>query len=490
MNTRTGTAIERGMQRRSGQLLATCGLMIATAMQAADGTIVNVILPQMESDLGGGVELGAWVITSYLCATAVVAPLSGWLRRRHGARRVFSSAIIAFVGASLLCSLSSTGIAIIIARVLQGAGAGLILPLAQAILLDIHPKERHGQILAYWGAAIMVGPVIGPALGGIITDLASWRWVFQINAPLGALAVWGVTRIQFQIEPKDDTALDVFGVLFLMIAVGALQLCLERGVGRSWTASPEYLGEGVIAFVGLIGLAVRARRSDFSVLRPDVFKDVNFSLAAFYNFMTSGLLFVAVVFIPALGEGPLGYHASLAGFTIVPRAMLMLIMMLLIGQVISRVDYRLLLAIGWVLMAAGLVLLSNIHVNHDVGWLVVGSTVQALGASMLFTPLSALAFSTLNPNLRTDATGLYSLVRQLGFASGVALMTGLLRARIEAHSIFLSSTQNPGDILAKAATVEAYRDCFLTMAIASVIVAPGVLFFRVQRSATADNKSP
>jgi DHA2 family multidrug resistance protein len=486
-------ATEPSAPARSAQLFATFGLMMATAMQAADSTIVNVALPQLERDLGGGVELGAWVITSYLCATAVVAPLTGWLRRRYGARRLFASAIVAFVSASLLCSLSTGEPGIIVARILQGAGAGLILPLGQAILLDIHPKEKHGQILAIWGAALMLGPVIGPALGGIITDMASWRWVFGVNLPLGALSIWAVWRLQFRPQPNDDARIDVLGILLLMTAVGSLQLCLERGVGRSWLESPEYASEAAIALIAILGLSVRARRSDFSVLHPDVFRDVNFSLASFYNFMASGLLFVVVVFIPALGEGPLGYHATLAGLTIVPRATLMLLMILFVGRLIGRIDYRWLLASGWILMAAGLAVLASIPTTHATSSIIVGSTIQALGAGMLLTPLSTLAFSTLHRDRRTDAAGLYSLVRQLGFASGVALMTAVLRARVEVHSLFSAPiADRPGDAaaahLANTGTLGAYRDCFLMMAIASVIIAPGILLFRIHGLGKADKK--
>jgi DHA2 family multidrug resistance protein len=158
--------------------------MIATAIQVADALIANVALPQMQNDLGGGIELGPWIITSYLCATAVMAPLAGWLRRRYGAARLFPAGVGAFIVASLLCALAPSAPIMIAFRILQGAGAGIIAPLAQAILLDIHPPERHGRVMALWGAALMVGPVLGPLLGGIITDLASWRWVFAINLPL------------------------------------------------------------------------------------------------------------------------------------------------------------------------------------------------------------------------------------------------------------------------------------------------------------------
>jgi DHA2 family multidrug resistance protein len=180
----------------SGRRLATCGLMIATAMQAADALIANVALPQLQSDLGGGIELGAWVMTSYLCATAVFAPLTGWLRRRYGPRQLFHGAIGVFIAASLLCAAAPSGAAIILFRILQGAGGGIILPLAQAILLDLYPKERHGRMLAIWGAALMVGPILGPPIGGIITDLASWRWVFAINLPIGLLAIWATSRLR------------------------------------------------------------------------------------------------------------------------------------------------------------------------------------------------------------------------------------------------------------------------------------------------------
>jgi DHA2 family multidrug resistance protein len=464
--------------------------MIATAMQAADALIANVALPRLEADLGGGRELGAWVITAYLCATAVIAPLTGWLRRRYGATRLFSLAMAAFIGASLLCALAPSAGAIVAFRILQGAGGGVVHPLCQAILLDIYPKERHGRMLALWGAALMVGPILGPVVGGIITDLASWRWVFAINLPLGVVAMWCLRHIRRDMQTTRDGSIDPLGIVFLMVAVGALQLCLQRGVDRSWFASSEITAEGLLAIAAFALLVVRAQYSRFAVVKAVVFKDINFSVASFFNFMLSALLFVAVLFVPLLGEGPLGFSATLAGALIMPRAIFMTMMMLLVGRIIGRIDLRILLAIGWALMAAGLAVLSQVRLEHSILWIVVGSTIQAVGAGMLYAPLSTLAFYSLPAELRTDGTGLFSLLRQLGYASGVALMMAILRMRT-ADNLASMVLENEGPTsrqITELAALHAYGDCFRLMALTAVSVIPVIFFFRIDTKQPAIKK--
>jgi len=477
------SAIAEGTPAAAGRLLATAGLMVATALQAADALIVNVALPRLEHDLGGGIELGTWVMTSYLCATAVTAPFTAWLRRRYGARRLFPGAVLAFITTSLLCAFAPSAAAMILFRVLQGAAGGVILPLAQAMLLDIYPQHRHGRMLGMLGAVVMAGPILGPPLGGIITDLASWRAVFAINLPLGLIAIAAVRHLRYREDTDKQLAIDGVGMFLLMISIGALQLLLERGVGRSWLDSPELPAEGSAFVVAVSAMVLRARHTGFSVFRPEVFKDVNFSVAAFYNFMTSGILFVTLVFLPALGQGPLGYDATLAGFTIVPRAIILMLMMLMVGELIGRIHYRILLSIGWIAMSGGLAILSQIEPPYALQWIIIGSTVQAVGTGLLFTPHSTLAFSTLAPELRTDASGLFSLLRQLGFASGVALMTAVLRLEIERHLAVLSggggAGASPPAPLLDLATLLAYRDCFRMMAVASLIVIPGIFLFRL-----------
>jgi DHA2 family multidrug resistance protein len=490
MTARPGMAVEAARAGLSARRFATAALMTATAMQAGDATIVNVALPHLARDLGGGMALGAWVVTSYLCATAVVAPLTGWLNRRYGAQLVFGSAISLFVIASLCCALAPSAAAMIAFRIIQGASGGVLHPMAQAILLDIHPKERHGQVLGMWGAAAMAGPIMGPALGGIITDLASWRWAFAINLPLGILILCGTWRVLPGPETRRDLPIDGVGIILLIAAIGALQLFLERSVDHSWLGSPELAIELSIAVLAVLLIGVRARRAAFTLFRLDLFRDVNFAIAAFYNFVTSALLFVAVLFLPALGEGPLGFSATLAGGTIVPRAILMMLTMLVAGRLIGKINYRILLASGWILMAAGLTLLSALTVQNALPLIVLGSAVQSLGAGLLLTPLSTLAFSTLAPDRRTDAAGLYSLLRQLGCACGVALMTAVLAAKEGAYltDLVVQFAAAGGLIPAQridAANLRAYAECFRLMAVASLILAPGILLFRLEAAASA-----
>src|SRR5882724_3130199 len=239
--------VEVAILSSSGRRQATVALMIATAMQAFDSTIANVALPQLQQDLGGGIDLGSWVMTSYLCASAVMATLTGWFRRRFGARQAFAGAIALFVVASLLCSIAPSAAALIQFRVVQGAAAGIIQPLAQAILLDIYPKRQHGRMLAIWGATIMAGPILGPVLGGIITDLASWRWIFALNLPLGAIAILGLGHLPTTTEPAVELRIDRLGIVLLVVGVGSLQLALERSIGETWPFSAEIMAEAAVA---------------------------------------------------------------------------------------------------------------------------------------------------------------------------------------------------------------------------------------------------
>ena len=449
----------------SSRRRAAVALMIATAMQAFDSTIANVALPQLEQNLGGGIDLGSWVITSYLCAAAVMATLTGWFRRQYGARRPVAGAITIFVVASLFCSIAPSQAVLIVFRLAQGAAAGIIQPLAQAILLDIYPKRYHGRILAIWGATVMAGPILGPVLGGIITDLASWRWIFVLNLPLGIIAISGLGQIPASSEPTSRSHIDNFGILLLVVGVGSLELALERSIGGPWPPAAEVIVEATVAVIALSAIAIRCIRSKFSLFRFEVFRDVNFATSVFFNFIVGALVFTTIVFLPALSEGPLGHNATWAGLTISPRGVGTMATMLAVGYLIDKIDHRALLGMGMVITAAAFELISRMPPQGGEIWLAVASAIQGVGVGLLFTPLSTLAYSSLGAELRTDAAGVYSLLRQLGCATGVAAMTALLQAKIQANFAAMTSYGVSPDPMPRhlltAATFGAYAGCFL-----------------------------
>jgi len=472
----------------SGRRQAAVALMIATAMQAFDATIANVALPQLEQNLHGGIDLGSWVMTSYLCASAVMATLTGWVRRRYGARQPLAGAIAVFVLASLLCSIAPNPTGLLVSRLIQGAAAGIIQPLAQAILLDIYPKHYHGRILAIWGATVMAGPILGPVLGGVITDLASWRWIFVLNVPLGMIAILGLGQVPAT-EPSRETKIDGLGILLLVIGVGALQLSLERSIGQTWPPSPEIIVEAVIAVLALSAIAVRSIRSPFALFKFEVFQDINFATSVFYNFVVGALLFTTIVFLPGLGEGPLGYDATWAGLTISPRGIGTMTTMLAVGYLIDKIDHRALLVTGMLITAAAFELISRMPAEGSETWLAGASAIQGIGVGLLFTPLSTLAFSSLAAELRTDAAGVYSLLRQLGCATGVAAMTAMLQARIQTNYVAIAdhpalATGSPSHWL-DLATFGAYTGCFGLMAVIALAMIPGVFLFQVRRASPA-----
>ena len=456
--------------------------MIAAAMQAFDATIANVALPQLERSLGGGIDLGSWVMTSYLCASAVSAILTAWLRRRYGARPLFAAATGLFVGASLLCAIVTSADQLILFRLLQGAAAGVIQPLAQAIILDIYPKKDHARMLAIWGATIMVGPVFGPLLGGLITEMASWRWIFVLNAPFGAIAMLGLRPVPSRVEESGGNSIDGVGLFLLVVGVGAMQLALQRSIGRIWPPALETACEAAAAIVALTAVAVRSRRGRFNLFRFEVFRDLNFAAAAAFNFMVGALLFTTIVFLPALSEGPLGYSPTEAGLIIAPRGAATMVTMLAIRYVIDRIDCRFLLAIGLVITPGAFALMSELPPHGGALWLAGASTVQGLGVGLLFTPLATLAFSSLAAELRTDAAGVYNLLRQLGCAAGVAIMTAVLQARIETgYDLLIRGAaiagHSPSPVF-EAVIFIAYRSCFQTMAVVATVTIPGILLFR------------
>jgi MFS transporter, DHA2 family, multidrug resistance protein len=338
-------------------------------------------------------------------------------------------------------------------------------------------------MLAIWGATIMAGPMLGPVLGGFITDLSSWRWIFAVNAPIGTVALFGLAGLPSATERTDAARIDAVGIALLTIAAGSLQLLLQRSVGRLWPPSPELLGEAGTALAAAVVIAWRTRRARFHLFRFAVFGDVNFALAAAYNFLIGAMLFTTIVFVPALSEGPFGWTATQAGLVIAPRGIGTMAMMVAVRWLIDRVDHRMLLTAGLVITAVAVGLMAA-PAPAEAPWLAVLSLTQGVGVGLLFTPLSTLAFSTIAGELRTDAAAVYNLARQLGCATGVAAMTAVLQARLSTHLLELGGYGVeigpwPVERLQAAAQFAAFADCFGLLTLLLAAMAPGVFVFRI-----------
>jgi MFS transporter, DHA2 family, multidrug resistance protein len=339
----------------------------------------------------------------------------------------------------------------------------------------------------------MAGPILGPVLGGVITDLASWRWIFVLNLPMGIIAIAGLGQLPSS-EVGNRSHMDNFGIVLLIIGIGSLELSLERSIGQTWPPSIEVIIEATLALLALSAIAVRCVRSRFSLFSFEVFRDVNFATSVFYNFMVGALVFTTIVFLPALSEGPLGYDATLAGLAISPRGIGTMATMLAVGYLIDKIDHRALLLTGMVITAGAFELISRLPPEGGEIWLAWASIIQGVGVGLLFTPLSTLAYSSLGAELRTDAAGVYSLLRQLGCATGVAAMTALLQAKIQTNVAAIPAESPAGGLppphLLDAATFSAYISCFRVMAITTAIIIPGVFLFRMARSDAAVTSVP
>ena len=309
-------------------------------------------------------------------------------RRRH--RRLCGRVVVVLVAPSQA--------ALILFRLVQGGAAGIIQPLAQAILLDIYPKRSHGRILAIWGATVMAGPILGPVLGGVITDLASWRWIFVLNLPLGMIAMAGLGEVPASSEPRRRSPVDNIGILLWVPGVGALQLSIERSIGDTWPPSPEVTFETAITALAFSTIAIRCVRSRFSLFRFKVFRDVNYSTSVFYNFMVGALIFTTIVFLPALSEGALGYDATLAGLAISPGGIGTMATMFAVGYLIDKVDHRALLVSGTVITAGAFELISRMPPQDGGMWLAGASILIGVGVGLLSRHSAPLPIRASAPN--------------------------------------------------------------------------------------------
>ncbi len=422
--------------------LITLAIMLATIMQVLDTTIANVALPSMTGDLGASQDTITWVLTSYIVASAIVTPVTGWLADRLGKRELFLISIIGFVGTSLACGVAWDLNSMVAFRLLQGVFGAAIVPLSQTFLLDINPREKAGQAMAMWGAGIMVGPIIGPTLGGWLTESYNWRWVFLINLPVGALALAGCLLYLPRV-PRNPRRFDFAGFAMLAIAIGALQLALDRGGEVDWFASAEIWIYSVIAVSGLWVFAVHILHTDKPFLDPAMFRDRNFSTGLLFIFIVGIILLASLALLPPMLSRILGYPVITTGMVMAPRGVGTMISMLVVGRLVRIVDPRYLVIVGLGLTAISLYEMTGFTPQMDALPVIRSGVVQGLGLGLVFVPLSTVAFATIAPKYRADATSLFSLVRNIGSSIGISIVSAMLVRNVQINHSELAAVINP-----------------------------------------------
>ncbi len=420
--------------------MITVSIMLATIMQALDTTIANVALPHMQGSLQSSQDQITWVLTSYIVAAAIATPLTGWLCARYGRRRVFLIAVAGFTVASALCGMAANLGQIVAARLLQGIFGAALVPLSQAVLLDINPREKVGQAMAIWGAGIMVGPILGPLLGGWLTENMDWRWVFYINLPVGIFAFIGILRYLPENRPP-SSRLDVFGFITLSLAIGFLQMFLDRGELKDWFNSPEICIEAIGALVAFTFFAAHtATVHGSSFFNLKLLRDRNFVTGIVLAFIVGMILYATMALLPTFLQGLLDYPVIYTGEVTAPRGIGTMLAMMVVGRITNRVDARAIMAVGFALTAFALYQMTHMSLDMD-SWLVIESGfIQGLGIGFTFVPLSAAAFATLPANLRNDGTPIFSLLRNIGSSVGISIVQAMLtRNTARAHAEIATS---------------------------------------------------
>ena len=416
------------------RVIVTIAVMMAVLLQVLDTTIANVALPHMQASLSATQESINWVLTSYIVASAIALPISGWLADRVERKRLLMISVVGFTIASVLCASAVSLTEMVFFRALQGISGAFIVPLAQATLFDINPREKHGQAMALFGGGIMIGPILGPVLGGWLTDNYNWRWVFLVNLPVGVICAFLLLRFM----PKAEThrrKFDLIGFALLAVALGALQMFLDRGEQKDWFESWEIIVELGLAIAAAWMFVVHIVTSKNPLFDRGMFADRNFSTAMIFMAVTGVLLLAGLALLPPLLQNLYGYSVLQSGYLTAPRGIGTLISMLLAGRLVGKIDSRLLVGIGVTLMGVSLWMMTGFALDQPSRPVIVSGIVQGLGLGLIFVPLQSLAFETLAPRMRTTAASLLNLARNIGGSVGISVVSAqLVRMTQVAHA--------------------------------------------------------
>src|SRR3954470_3514276 len=399
----------------------TVSIMMAVLLQVLDTTIANVALPHMMASLSATQDTINWVLTSYIVASAIALPISGWLADKVGRKPLLLISVVCFTIASVLCATATSLTEMVLFRAFQGVSGAFIVPLAQATLFDINPKEKHGQAMALFGGGVMIGPILGPVLGGWLTDNYNWRWVFLVNLPVGILCTFVMMRFMPKTE-KHKRHFDMFGFILLGLALAGLQLFLDRGEQADWLSSWEIRIELGLAIAASWMFIVHMATAKQPLFERAMFADRNFATSLVFMAATGVLLLAGLALLPPLLQTMYGDSVLQWGFLTAPRGVGTLISMLMAGRLTGKIDALILVGIGVCLMGVSLYMMTGFAIDQPSRPVIVSGIVQGLGLGLIFVPLQSLAFETLAPRMRTTAAALLNLSRNVGGSVGISVV--------------------------------------------------------------------
>ena len=421
----------------------TACVILAVIMQALDTTIAHVALPYIQGSVSASADQINWVLTSYIVAAAVMTPPSGYLANRFGRKRILLVAITGFVVASVLCGFAQSLPQIVGFRLMQGLFGAALVPLSQSILLDIYTVEERGSAMALFGVSVMVGPVLGPVIGGWLTENVSWRWVFYINVPIGALAFAGVSMFVQETKVDMMARLDWLGFGMLSIAIASLQMFLDRGEQLNWFSSSEIIVEALICASAFYIFIVHTFTAKGTFVNPRLFLDRNFAVGMVFIFIIGITYLASLALMTPYLQTLMGYPVVTAGIVMGPRGLGTMACMFLVGRLVGKVDTRWLLLAGLLITAWAMYDMTGWTPDVSQWTIISTGFIQGAGLGFLFVPLTTITFATLPPQMRSEGTGLYNLSRNIGSSVGISVVTALLTQNIQINHANIATYVTP-----------------------------------------------
>ncbi len=467
--------------------LIAISVMFGTFMEVLDTTVVNVSLPHIAGSLSASVDEATWALTSYLVANAIILPMTGWMANYFGRKRLLIAAVMGFTAASAMCGFSTSLAMLIFFRIIQGATGGVLQPLSQAVLLEAFPPQDRGKAMGFWGLGIVVAPMLGPVLGGWLTDNYSWRWVFYINIPVGILCVI-MTKL-FIFDPpyirRGSSRVDYWGIGMLAVGIGALQIVLDKGQEDDWFGSDFIRTLTAVCVVGIAALIIRELTTSHPIVNLRVLKERTYATGVFLMTVLGFILYGSLVLLPIFLQTLLGYPALEAGVAMAPRGLGSFIAMPIVGAILSRFDARKMLGLG--ILGASLTLLQLSWLNLNAGYWDIfwPQFFQGIAMSLLFVPLTTVTMGLIAREQMGNATSIFNLMRNIGGSTGIAFATTYLERRSQEHINVLGRHVNVYSVQAQQ-MISGIRGALMGRGVDAATAArqaQGTLFGMVQRQA-------